>query len=470
MKKKKSIVLAVVIIFAVIFLIIKPFSGGKDTAYPVTTEKVQIQPVVTEVSATGCVALEESSRFYSSSTAVIKEIYVKEGDRVKKGQLLFTYNEKALDELKDSLEQAKLDIESSKTALEGVSIETDQSQLKEYSANIKQCDTNIASIIYKIQQLNIQINQAENDLARAKTDLENDNVLYTSGGLSLDELKASEAEYNRQSSELEILKSQKQEQGLSLDSEKVNKEAAQAKYDHLLNQNNTAEIKNKRKAQEIALKQSQLKADQIQAEIYKFKTQETAPYDGIIINIQEDFMSGAAISEGTYLFGISDEKTVVNLDVPEYDMQSVALKQPVTLTCDGYDEEFKGIVTKIYPTAEKKTIKNSEKNVVTVQVTLDKHTDLSLGYSVDGRIITSTNENALVIPVNSYLTDETGKDYVYVINSDNTISKKYISIKTYDNMYIEVEGLNLSENVVTAPDENILTEGMEVTVSAGENK
>ena len=286
--------------------------------------------------------------------------------------------------------------------------------------------------------------------------------------MSLDDLKTSENEYNQKLSDLELLKSQKKSEQLSLNTEKANKEVAQAKYNQLINQNNTSETKNKRDAQKIALQQSQLKVKQLQAEINKFKTYETAPYDGVIINIQDSFMSGSAVNEGTYLFEIADENTVINLDVPEYDMQSVALNQPVTVTCDGFDEEFTGTVTKIYPTAEKKTIKNSEKNVVTVQVTLNKHTDLSLGFSVDGKIITNTNENAVVIPVNAYLTDNTGNDYVYTVDSNNSLVKKIITIKNYDNMYIEIEGLEIGEKVVTSPDENTLKEGMNVSVTEGD--
>lgn len=464
-KKKKVIIAAVILILIIIFLIIKITSSSEDALPSVTTEQVHTQKIVTEVSATGTVALADSNRFYSSSTATIKEIYVDEGDVVKKGQVLFTYNEKALDDLENQLAAAQLDIKSNEVALKSIDVETDPSEIKEYTAAINQCDTNIQSINYQIEQLDIQIRQAETDLSKAQEDYNNDTLLYERGGLSLDALKTSENEYNQKLNDLELLKSRKNEQQLSLNTEKANKEVAQAKYNQLINQNNTAETKNKKEAQQIALQQTKLKAQQIQDEIDKFKTEETAPYDGVIINLQEDFMSGAAVSEGTYLFEISDENTVINLDVPEYDMQSVTLNQPVIVTCDGYDDEFTGTVTKIYPTAEKKTIKNSEKNVVTVQVTLNDHTDLSLGYSVEGKIITSTNENAVVVPVSAYLTDETGKDYVYAVDENNTLVKKYITIKNYDNMYIEIEGLNIGEKVVTSPDENTVTEGMLVAVS-----
>lgn len=467
-KRKKIIIIGVILILIIIFAIIKIKSSSKTILPSVTTEPVHTQKIVTEVSATGTVALADSNRFYSSSTATIKEIYVDEGDIVKEGQVLFTYNEKALDDLENQLAAAQLDIKSNEVALKSIDVEIDQSEIKEYTANINQCDTNIQSINYQIEQLDIQIKQAEKDLAKAQEDYSNDTLLYESGGLSLDALKTSENEYNAKLNDLELLKSQKNEQQLSLNTEKANKEVAQAKYNQLINQNNTSETKNKKEAQKIALQQAQLKAKQIQDEISKFKTEEIAPCDGVIINLQEDFMSGAAVSEGTYLFEISDENTVINLDVPEYDMQTVALNQPVTITCDGFDNEFTGKVTKIYPTAEKKTIKNSEKNVVTVQVTLNEHTDLSLGYSVDGKIITSTNENAVVVPVSAYLTDENGSDYVYTVSENNTLVKKIITIKNYDNMYIEIEGLNIGEKVVTSPDENTMAEGMSVVPSEGD--
>lgn len=469
MKKKIILTGVITLLVVIIIFIIKSLSSGNNNIPVVEAEKVHTQPITTEVSATGTVALADSNRFYSSSTATIKEIHIKEGDIVKKGQSLFTYNEKALDDLKNQLAAAKLDIKSNEVALKSVNIEIDKGQLKEYSANINQCDTNIEAINYKIEQLDIQIKQSEYDLNKAKEDYNNNTLLYNSGGLSLDELKSSENEYNQKLNDLELLKSQKKSEQLSLNTEKANKEVAQAKYNQLINQNNTSEIKNKKEAQNVALQQSKLKAEQLQTEINKFKTEETAPCDGIIINLQEDFMSGSAVSEGTYLFEIADENTIVNLDVPEYDMQNIALNQPVTLTYDGFEGELKGTVTKIYPTAEKKTINNSEKNVVTVQVTVTDKANLNLGFNVEGKIVTNTNENAVVIPVSSYLTDNTGKDYVYVVNDSNILEKKYITIKAFDNMYIEIEGLKIGENVVNTPDETIISEGMTVSTTEANN-
>lgn len=463
---KKKIILSVFISFVIIVFIISKFLSSDDNSIPsVTTEKVHTQTITTQVSATGIVALADSNRFYSSSAATIKEIFVSEGDYVKKGQVLFNYNEKALDELKNQLASAQLNVKSNELALKSVNEEIDQSLLKEYSANITQCDTNIAAINYKLEQLDIQIKQAENHLETAKNNFDNYTLIYKSGGISLDELNEYENTYIEKTNDLELLKNQKKSEELSLNTEKANKEVAQAKYNQLVNKNNTSEIKNKRASHEVELQQSKLTVSQIQNKINSFKTSEIAPDNGVIINIQDSFKSGAAIGEGTYLFEIANENTVVNLDVPEYDMPNVALNQPVTITYDGFDGELKGKVTKIYPTAQKKTINNSEKNVVTVQITISDKTNLKLGFNVNGKITTNVNENAIVIPVSSYLTDNTGKDYVYIVNNKNIVEKKFITIKNFDNMNIEVGGLNLGENVISSPDESAISEGMTVNIS-----
>ena len=62
-KKKKVIIAAVILILIILFLIIKITSSSKDALPSVTTEQVHTQKIVTEVSATGTVALADSKRF-----------------------------------------------------------------------------------------------------------------------------------------------------------------------------------------------------------------------------------------------------------------------------------------------------------------------------------------------------------------------------------------------------------------------
>lgn len=89
MLEKKIIIISAVLLFIIIFIFAKLISGKKTNINSVSIEKVHTQAITTEVSATGTVALADSNRFYSSSAATIKEIYIKEGDAVKKGQVRF---------------------------------------------------------------------------------------------------------------------------------------------------------------------------------------------------------------------------------------------------------------------------------------------------------------------------------------------------------------------------------------------
>ncbi len=466
--KKRYILIPIIVLFLVVILI-KFKSSSTSNLLQVSTENVTTKQLVTEINSTGVVALSNSNRFYSSSSATIKEIYVEEGDYVNKGDVLFTYNENALDDLKNQLENTKLEIKANEIALNSINVEIDENSKKEYLSNINLCQSNIKSINYKIEQMNLQITQAKTESEKSKKDFENNKTLYANGGISLDLLNESENEYTKSLNNLDILTSQLNELYLSLDTEKANKELAEAKYNKYVNQNNSNEIKNKKQAQQVNLEQSKLKLKQIQNEISKFKTKEIATHSGTIINIQDSFKTGSSISEGTYLFEISDGNTVINLDVPEYEINNIKLNQTANIVCDGSETELKGIVTKIYPTSEKKIINSKEKNVVTVEVTLNEPQNLGIGFNVKGKIVTNINNNAVVIPVNAYLTDENGQDYVYTVDNKNVIHRKNIKIKSYNDMNIEIENLSVNEKVVTSPDETLLSDGITVNVVGADN-
>ena len=63
----------------------------------------------------------------------------------------------------------------------------------------------------------------------------------------------------------------------------------------------------------------------------------------------------------------------------------------------------------------------------------------------------------------SYLTDDEGNDYVYIVNDDNRLEKRIVTLKTYSDMYISAEGVEVGERVVDSPDDMLLSEGMLVS-------
>lgn len=135
----------------------------------------------------------------------------------------------------------------------------------------------------------------------------------------------------------------------------------------------------------------------------------------------------------------------------------------VILTGDGFEGEINATIENIKFEAEEKQIDNTNKNVVEAELSVADKSLLRPGYTLDARIIKSVDENAATIPVMSYLTDDEGNDYVYIVNDDNRLEKRIVTLKTYSDMYISAEGIEVGERVVDSPDDMLLSEGMLVS-------
>ena len=143
-------------------------------------------------------------------------------------------------------------------------------------------------------------------------------------------------------------------------------------------------------------------------------------------------------------------------------MEGLALGQEVLIESETTEEKIKGQVAKIYPIAE---LNKDNKNVVKVEISLPPNAPLKAGYSADLTITTKVEDNALVIPIMSYMSekvDDVNSEYVFVVKEDGTLEKRTIKVKNIKNSVASVEGLKEGEKVVSSPTDN-LQDGMKVT-------
>ncbi len=114
------IIIGVVILVSVVML--KNCSGSK--ALSVTTEKAQKRSIIETVSANGKIQPEVEVKISSDVSGEIVELYVKEGDQVKKGDLLCKINpliyESSLNRMQATLNGAKSSVANSKARAEQV--------------------------------------------------------------------------------------------------------------------------------------------------------------------------------------------------------------------------------------------------------------------------------------------------------------------------------------------------------------
>ncbi len=120
--KKVIWIIVIGLVLIITVMMIKSFSGSKATS--VTTEKTIRRSITESVSANGKIQPEVEVKISSDVSGEIVELLVKEGDRVKKGDLLCKINpliyESSLNRMQATLDGTKAALANSKSRAEQV--------------------------------------------------------------------------------------------------------------------------------------------------------------------------------------------------------------------------------------------------------------------------------------------------------------------------------------------------------------
>ncbi|WP_319370653.1 efflux RND transporter periplasmic adaptor subunit [uncultured Ilyobacter sp.] len=222
---------------------------------------------------------------------------------------------------------------------------------------------------------------------------------------------------------------------------------------------------------------SLLKIEDFKEELSKMLDEIKSPFNGTIISMiaEENYRVNTEVE----LFEIADlSDMIIVADVPEYSINEISLGQPVRIAPEAYKELFKGEVSKI-STLSTATSSNSSNQsssssstteaYVEVEITLDNiPAQLRPGFNVKAEIITYTNRDSISIPRMSVLEDKKGY-YVFELQSDSTIKKKYVTLKLNNSSVVSVEGLDENVTIIKDPDQS-LVEGIKVKVGVNDSQ
>jgi HlyD family secretion protein len=320
----------------------------------VQTGRVSRQDLTSQVTASGEIRPKTFVNVGANAMGKIVRLYVKEGDRVTKGQMLAQLENV----------QPEADVNATRASL--TAAEAD------YAAGVETLNTNVA------------------DLDRAKADLEQ--KLYDwrrSEGLYKDQLIAKK-DYDASKNAYESAVS-----GLSQAKARI----AQSKA--------AAEAYNRR----IAVQKANLVHN---ADVLS-KTEYRAPFDGVVTNLPvregETVVMGIQNAPGSTLMTLADVSVITaEVKVDETDIVNVKLGQPAEVSIDAIPKKkFKGIVTEIGNNAllrstgvstSQSTGSSQEAKDFKVVVTLtDVPDNLRPGLSATAKITTANKPAVLSIPI-----------------------------------------------------------------------
>jgi HlyD family secretion protein len=354
MKAWKKVAIGVgAVVLLVVIVAFTVHQSGKNVV-TVQTGKAQRQDLATIVSASGEIKPKTYVNIGANAFGKITHLYVKEGDHVKRGQLL--------------------------AQLENVQSSADVNA-NEASLQAAQTDSMAAEAALKTAEADLLRAQADYD--RNKLDWSRAQSLFKDGLISKSDFDSRKNAWATADA------------GLT----QANARVAQAKA-----QNDSA-------SRHIA----QAKATLTHYTDLLQKTTYPAPFDGVITNLPvregETVVIGIQNAQGSTLMTIADMSVITaEVKVDETDIVNVKLGQPADVTIDAIPKKiFHGKVTEIgnnaivrssgLSTSQQTTASEEAKDFKVVVTLSDAPEDLRPGLSTTAKVTTATRNNALSIPI-----------------------------------------------------------------------
>lgn len=355
-----------------------------------------------------------SRTYYSEINGKIGNILVKEGDSVKKGDLLISFDS-------EEIERQLLLMEFEAKTNQGNYDDALQANRK--TAGLYSEATNNLTV------LNQQIEDTQNALTKAQNKL----LEY-----DYDDYAKAQEEVNR----LTVLLADYKE----LKAEMTNQKASS--YTTVMTKAGKEKI--------AAVKESNdYNYERTTTRLNAAKDGIRADFNGVVTSIETT--AGASVGEGTMLITLeSTDDVVVRSCVNKYDIDSVNEGQPATVKIRG--KEYAGKVTRI-----EKMVDPSQGSGVGVEVALEAPDDnIILGLEVKSKIETANLKDVLQVPTVALDSDDDG-DFVFVLNDCKAV-KTYVELgEQNDDMARIVSGINAGDVVVWSENAAI-KDGSEVNV------
>ena len=341
---------------AVLLAIIVGFTVHQSSKNVVTvqTGKVQRQDLATVVSASGEIKPKNYVNVGANAFGKITHLFVKEGDHVKKGQLL--------------------------AQLENVQSSADVNA-NEASLQAAQTDALAADAALKTSQADLQ--RAQADYERNKQDWDRAQSLFKDGLIARSDFDSRRNAWA--TADAGLVQAQSRVAQAKAQTDSANRHITQ-------NRANLTRV-----------------TDVLQ------KTSYNAPYDGVVTNLPvregETVVMGIQNAPGSTLMTIADMSVITaEVKVDETDIVNVHLGQPAEVTIDAIPKKvFHGTVSEIgdnaivrssgVSTSQQTTASEEAKDFKVVVNLQDAPMDLRPGLSTTAKITTATRTNALALPI-----------------------------------------------------------------------
>lgn len=370
-----------------------------------------------KLSYQGIVRASETRNYFFTSSGKVLRVYAKEGQYIKKGDILATLDTTQLDFANVS-KQSNLAI--SENSLE---------------KTISTYDTNIKNAEVSIETLKQSIEVAKSNLNVLKSTLEANETLYEAGGVAQKTIESQRAQYGKSEADFAALQSQLTTAQANL--EKLKKDKA--------NDINTAQEN---------LNLSKTSMEQAQRSITDATLK--AESDGYITKLA--IADGDAVTANSAVITVKSKSSKVSIGVSAEDYNKLSSVKQIII---GNTAKGQIDTTAIYPDEATGTYK--------VDIVFASG-NAEIGEIVDVDLVLGSEEGVF-IPMESVI-NLNGVHYVYKLNDDNTVTRVQVDIKAMKEDKMLVGNLSNEKIVVsgikTLNDNDVVSETSQ-TNTQGQN-
>jgi HlyD family secretion protein len=363
---------AALIVFAAI-------ATRRDDAIPIRTAVVEQTNIRSVISTNGRIEPVNNFEAHAPIATSVNRVLVKEGDRVRKGQLLLT-----LDDASARTDAARA-----------------QTQLRIAQADLSAVER--GGNQEEVLNLDAQLVKARTDRDTAQRSLEALKKLEPQGAASAGEVREAENALARADAQL-----------------------------HLLQQKQTKRYSRPEVAR-VEAQRTEAQAAYAAAEDVLAKSNVRAPFDGIIFSLP--VKQGAFVSAGDLLLQIADlRKVQVRAFVDEPDVARLSPGDPIEVTWDAIPGRIWHATLGVVPSVVRL---HGARNVGETTCVVD-NSDLKLlpNINIGVTIVTGEHQNVLVVPREAVRIDDT-KPYVLLV-ADHELKRRSVETALSNLTQVEV--------------------------------
>lgn len=419
MKKRWWIIGSVAVVLVVGVVGINLMGSKQAMGLPVNIGVATKSALESKILTSGVVTVEDKQKLFANVAGTLREFSVKDGDKVKKGQVIGKIDT-------TDVESRILDLEA---------------QLELAKANLAKVQA--GNEPEEVAQERERLTQAQREYDTNKREYDRISQLYASGASTGQELDKAKSAVDSALSTLNVAKQQ-----LALKQKGPRKEeiaSQQAQINKLL------------------VEKGQLDKERVQSVV-------VAPADGTVIARAAD--NGQYVNKGTEILTLANlDHLLIEADINESDVNKLKLGQSAVIegTTLG-KQKLNAEVSRIAPIATTTQSSSGQGEKTRVKVTLEPTSKelaaLKPGFHVDINITVEKIENALQVPIESIQQDADGSTFVWVA-ANGVAKKQKVETGMENELFSHIRsGLNGDEQIILSPSDG-MAEGTPVMPMSG---